>query len=197
METTQGEGGKREDSGGGKVGGVGKRIKSSTAAHRTTRASESEFELVQISIDKSKPLLTVQILPEAQAEPLHSLIDSGATANFISPKIVEKLHLSKIALNHPRNIHMLDGSLAKTRKVWSKVCLIFTCQGIPSSAEFLVCPIGDNSAILGMPWLKEQNPDINWKEQKIMLAETIQIASEEEVDKDPLQGLLLKVTRFG
>jgi hypothetical protein len=84
---------------------------------------------------------------------------------------------------------MLDGSLPKTGKVWSKVFLKFTCQGIPSSAEFLVCPIGDNHAILGMPWLKNQNPNINWKEQTVTLSETIQIALEEEADKDPLQGL--------
>jgi hypothetical protein len=154
----------------------------STAARRMTRASESDFKLVQISIDKSKPLLTVQILPETQAEPFHSLIDSGATANSISPKIIEKFHLPEISLNHPRNIRMLDGSLLKTGKVWSKVVLKFTCQGIPSSTKFLVCPIGDNQAILGMPWLKDQNPTIT-------LSEKVQIASEEEADKDPLQGL--------
>jgi hypothetical protein len=40
-----------------------------------------------------------------------------------------------------------------------------------------------------MPWLKDQNPEINWKEQTITLSESMQIASEEEADKDPLQGL--------
>jgi hypothetical protein len=188
METGKGERGKRENSGRGEVRGVGKRIRLPTTACRATRASELNFKLVQFSIDKSK-LLTVRIIPEAQAEHFDSLIDSGATANFISPKIVEKLHLPKISLNHPQNIRMLDGSLPRTGKVWSKVVLKFSCQGIPSSAEFLVCPIGDNQAILGMPWLKDQNPDINWKEQTITLAEKIQIASEEEADKDPLQGL--------
>jgi hypothetical protein len=148
-----------------------------------------ETEHVQLSIDKSKPLLTVQIHPENQAEPFQSLIDLGTTANFISPIIVEKLHLPKISLNSPRNIHMLNGSLPKTGKVWHKVALRFTCQGIPSTAEFLVCPIGDNHTILGMPWLKDQNPDINWKDQKVTLPESVQIASEEEAVKNPLQGL--------
>jgi hypothetical protein len=101
METSESKGGKRENSGGGEIRGIGKRIKSSTAACRTTRASESDLELVQFSIDKSKPLLTVQIIPETQAEHFDSLIDSGATANFISPKIVEKLRIPKISLNHP------------------------------------------------------------------------------------------------
>jgi hypothetical protein len=102
---------------------------------------------------------------------------------------VEKFKLPKISLANPRNIRMLDGSLPKDGKVWHKVSLEFTCQGIPSTAEFLVCPIGKNQAILGMPWLRDQNPNIDWKEQTITLAEISKIASEEEADPDPLQGL--------
>jgi hypothetical protein len=147
------------------------------------------IELVQISIDKSKPLLTVQITPKNQADTFSSLIDSRATANFISPKLVETLKLPKIALVNPRKIRMLDGSTPKMGKVWHKVHLEFHCQGLPTSADFLICPISDNQAILGMPWLKTQNPDIDWKEQTITFPETVQIASEEEADKDPLEGL--------
>jgi hypothetical protein len=84
---------------------------------------------------------------------------------------------------------MLDRSSPKTGRVWHKVHLEFQCQGLPTSAEFLICPIGSNQAILGMPWLKTQNPNINWKEQTITLSEAVQIASEEAVDNDPLQGL--------
>jgi hypothetical protein len=84
---------------------------------------------------------------------------------------------------------MLDGSTPKTGKVWHKVIIEFECQGLPSSAEFLVCPIGNNQAILGMPWLKNQNPSIDWKEQVVTFSESAHIASEEDADKDPLQGL--------
>jgi hypothetical protein len=189
VESTQGKGGEGEDCGGNKIGGlgIGKRIKSVTAVCKSTK--DLGFELVQISIDKSQLLLTVQIKPKNQADTLPSLIDSGAMANFISPKLVETLKIPKITLSTPRNIRMLDGSTPKTGKIWHKVHLEFQCQGLPTSAEFLVCPIGSNKAILGIPWLKDQNPDINWKEQTITLSETVQIASEEEADNDPLPGL--------
>jgi hypothetical protein len=164
-------------------------MRSITTARKSTTDLGSKIEHVQISLDKSKPLLTVQLHPKNQAGPFTSLIDSGATANFIHPEIVEKFKLPKIALANPRNIRMLDGSLPKNGKVWHKVSLEFTCQGIPSTAEFLVCPIGKNQAILGMPWLQDQNPDIDWKGQTITLAEISKIASEEEADPDPLQGL--------
>jgi hypothetical protein len=189
METSEREGGGWENSGRSQIRGfrIGKRIKSVTAARNTTK--DLGFEIVQISIDESKPLLTVQIKPKHQADTFPSLIDSGATANFISPNLVETLKIPKIALPNPQNIRMLDGSIPKTGKVWHKVHLEFQCQGVPTFAEFLVCPIGSNQAILGMPWLKDQNPSINWREQTLTLSETIQIASEEEADKDPLQGL--------
>jgi hypothetical protein len=189
VEGTKGEGSKRKSGGGRDIGGVGKRIRSITTAHNLTKDLELEIEHVQISIDKSKPLLTVQIHPKNQAEPFPSLIDSGATGNFMNLEMVEKLKLSKIALSKPRNICMLDGSTPKTRKVWHKVHLEFQCQGVPTFAEFLVCPIGNNQAILGMPWLKNQNPNINWKEQTVTFSEHAHIASEEEADMDPLKGL--------
>jgi hypothetical protein len=74
-------------------------MRSITAARKSTM--DLGFELVQISIDKSKPLLTVQITPKNQADTFSSLIDSRATANFISPKLVETLKLPKIALVNP------------------------------------------------------------------------------------------------
>jgi hypothetical protein len=160
VEGTKSKGREREGGRGRKVRGVGKRIESITAVRNSTRVIG--FELVQISIDKSKPLLTVQVIPKNQADPFSCLIDSGVTANFISPKLVESLKTPKIALSNPRNICVLDGSNPKTGKVWHKVHLDFQCQGLPTSAEFLVCPIGENQAILGMPWLKTQNPNINW-----------------------------------
>jgi hypothetical protein len=84
---------------------------------------------------------------------------------------------------------MLDGTTPKTGKIWHKVHLKFHCQGLPTSADFLICPIGNNDVILGMPWLKDQNPQIDWKEQTLSLMESAQIASEEEADKDSLKGL--------
>jgi hypothetical protein len=167
MESTQGKGGKGTGGWGRKIRKVGKRINLPTAVCSTTEDLELEIEHVQISLDQSKPLLTAQIQPENQAETFQSLIVSGATANFISPTIVEKFHIPKISLTSPRNIRMLDGSLPKTGKVWHKVMLRFLCQGIPSSGDFLVCPIGNNQAILGMPWLKDQNPNVTtlqWQE---------------------------------
>jgi hypothetical protein len=192
MEASESQGGERKGGGGRSEVRrlrIGKRMRSITTARNSTKDLESEIEHVQISIDKSKPLLTVQIHPKNQAETFNSLVDSGATANFISPETVERFKLPKISLTNPRNIRMLDGSFPKNGKVWHKVSLEFTCQGIPSTAEFLVCPIGGNQAILGMPWLKDQNPNINWKEQTITLTESSQIASEEEADSNPLQGL--------
>jgi hypothetical protein len=62
---------------------------------------------------------------------------------------------------------MLDGTTPKTGKVWHKVHLEFHCQGLPTSADFLICPIGNNEVILGMPWLKDQNPSIDWREQTL------------------------------
>ncbi|QRW22559.1 Retrotransposable element Tf2 protein [Rhizoctonia solani] len=56
------------------------------------------------------------------AEPLRTLIDSGATSNFISP-VVEKLKIPKTQLENPRVVRMLDGTISQTGRIWHQVHL--------------------------------------------------------------------------
>ncbi|KAF8753261.1 hypothetical protein RHS01_06869 [Rhizoctonia solani] len=54
---------------------------------------------------------------------------------------------------------------------------------------FLVCPIGNTPAILGMTWLTAEAPFIDWQQGLVTFPEQVQIASEEEADLDPLADL--------
>ncbi|QRW18200.1 Retrotransposable element Tf2 protein [Rhizoctonia solani] len=123
------------------------------------------------------------------AEPLKTLIDSGATSNFISPSIVEKLKIPKTLLENPRVVRMLDGTISQTGRIWHQVHLAVSANGHTHSIPFLVCPIGNTPAILGMTWLTAESPLIDWQQGLITFPEQAQIASEEEADPDPLADL--------
>ena len=43
------------------------------------------------------------------------------------------------------------------------VILKFTLTGVEHQETFLVTPLSSNQMILGMPWLEQVNPLINWK----------------------------------
>ncbi|CCO34658.1 hypothetical protein RSOLAG1IB_09781 [Rhizoctonia solani AG-1 IB] len=122
------------------------------------------------------------------AEPIKTLINSGATSNFISPSIVEKLRLPKRSLETPQIVRMLDGTLSQNGKIWHKVEVSVEIQKHVHQIPFLVCPIGKHEAILGMRWLSSEDPKIEWAKGTITFPkeELATIASEEEADPNPL-----------
>ncbi|QRW23694.1 Retrotransposable element Tf2 protein [Rhizoctonia solani] len=148
-------------------------------------------EFVSVGLDSNKkPLLFINLhVQNSQAEPIKTLIDSGATSNFISPSLVEKLKIPKTQLENPRVVRMLDGTISQTGRIWHQVHLTVLANGHTHSIPFLVCPIGNTPAILGMTWLTTEAPLIDWQQGLVTFPEQIQIASEEEADSNPLANL--------
>ncbi|QRW23070.1 Retrotransposable element Tf2 protein [Rhizoctonia solani] len=149
------------------------------------------LEFVNIATDSNKkPLLFLDItLRDYPTEPIKTLINSGATSNFISPTLVEKLKIPKTLLENPQVVRMLDGTISQTGCIWHQVHLAVLANGHPHTIPFLVCPIGNTPAILGMTWLTQELPLIDWTLGTITFPKQAQIASEEEADPDPLVDL--------
>ncbi|QRW24229.1 Retrotransposable element Tf2 protein [Rhizoctonia solani] len=136
------------------------------------------------------------ILRDYPTDPIKTLIDSGATSNFISPTLVEKLKIPKTLLENPRVVRMLDGTISQTGRIWHQVQLAVSANGHLHHIPFLVCPIGNTPAILGMTWLTSESPLINWQQGLVTFPEQVQIASEEEADPDPLADLPTQYHEF-
>ncbi|QRW23686.1 Retrotransposable element Tf2 protein [Rhizoctonia solani] len=150
-----------------------------------------DCKFVSLALDSNKkPLLFINLkLHNFPTEPLKTLIDSGATLNFISPSIVEKYKIPKTQLENPRVVRMLDGTISQTGCIWHQVQLAVSANGHSHTIPFLVCPIGNTPAILGMTWLTAEAPLIDWQPGLVTFPEQVQIASEEEADSDPLADL--------
>ncbi|QRW26384.1 Retrotransposable element Tf2 protein [Rhizoctonia solani] len=127
---------------------------------------------------------------------IKTLIDSGATSNFISPSIVEKFKMQKTLLKNPQVVRMLDGTLSQTGCTWHQVQLAVSANGHSHSIPFLVCPIGNTPAILGMTWLTTESPLIDWQQGLLTFPEQAQIASKEEADPNPLADLPSQYHKF-
>ncbi|KAF8756487.1 Retrotransposon gag protein [Rhizoctonia solani] len=84
---------------------------------------------------------------------------------------------------------MLDGTISQTGCIWHQVQLAVLANGHSHNVPFLVCPIGNTPAILGMTWLTTEAPLIDWQQGLVTFPDQIQIASEEEADQDPLANL--------
>ncbi|CCO35828.1 Retrotransposable element Tf2 155 kDa protein type 1 [Rhizoctonia solani AG-1 IB] len=88
---------------------------------------------------------------------------------------------------------MLDGSNPKQGKIWRKATLTFSFNDRTMTHDFLISPIGAHSAILGIKWLEQEAPEIDWTTRQLSLPitapESVTIAQEEEADDSPLAGI--------
>ena len=91
-----------------------------------------------------------------------ALIDSGATKNFIDPRTVDRLRLPVKRLPHPRIIYNIDGTLNKAGSITHKTQLQIQFKNLTRTVDFYITDLGQDRAVLGFPFLKEFNPEIDW-----------------------------------
>ena len=93
-----------------------------------------------------------------------SLVDSGATDNFIHPRTVRQLCLGTSLLDKPKKLFNLDDTQNKAGSVTQYVDLSVTTNQNERQMRFLVSDIGRENLILGYPWLAAFEPHFKWKE---------------------------------
>ena len=91
------------------------------------------------------------------------LVDSGATDNFIHPKLVKRLGLGVQHLEKPRKIWNIDGTNNKGGELTNFIDLEVRTGSREEKMRFLVTDLGDEDLILGYPWLSTFEPQFNWK----------------------------------
>ena len=93
-----------------------------------------------------------------------SLVDSGATDNFIHPRTIRQLHLGTSLLDKPKKLFNFDDTQNKAGSVTRYVNLSVTTNQEERQMRFLVSDIGWESLILGYPWLAAFKLCFKWKE---------------------------------
>jgi len=93
----------------------------------------------------------------------HALIDCGAGGRFIDQNYARKLKLPLIPLSKPLPIKNVDGTLNKKGSIRHKVQLRLKIGHKYFKETLLVSGLGRQKIILGLPWLTEHNPDIDWQ----------------------------------
>jgi hypothetical protein len=97
-----------------------------------------------------------------------ALLDSGATENFIDPRMVDKLGIGRVPMVNPRTVFNVDGTENQGGQV-NHYCILNILQGRKQSAQvFFITNLGNDHLIFGYPWLEEFVPQIDWKNRTIL-----------------------------
>ena len=89
-------------------------------------------------------------------------MDSGASASLINKWFVKEHNIPCITLATPLHFTNVDGTQNTAGPITHKVDGHFNIQGHPFPVELYVANCGQDNIILGLPWLLQYNPSINW-----------------------------------
>ena len=96
-----------------------------------------------------------------------ALFDTGATSNFLSPRLVKKCRIPTRKLPKRIELTNMDETRNKGGFITEEAVLHMRIQGHEQTARFLIADLGNDDAVLGISWIKEHSPVINWEKEEI------------------------------
>ena len=95
-----------------------------------------------------------------------ALVDCGATGNFIDPILIQQLLLPSQPIK-PLQVLNIDGTLNKQEQITTTTWVHFQASAFKDDLSLMIVGLGRAQIILGMPWLTQKNPQINWVKKSI------------------------------
>ena len=117
----------------------------------------------------------------------NALLDSGAGGIFLDQTFVQKHNLPLHPLETPIAVYNVDGSRNLAGTITHGTHLNLKIADHTKPTEFYVTGLRQQTAILGFPWLKKENPNINWDTRTISLPKT-------QVNHLPLESVTFPLT---
>ena len=102
----------------------------------------------------------------AQTE-VEALVDSGATHNLMDYRTAIKWRLGGRALATPKKIFNVDGTTNVAGAIATYCVLRILVGDKETRQKFYITNLGDDKLILGYPWLRHFNPQINWAKDSV------------------------------
>jgi hypothetical protein len=96
-----------------------------------------------------------------------AMIDCEATENFIDRRFAEQLGLPLTKKLVPRKVLTVDGRELEGGLVTHDAMVTMVINDHREEIRLHCITIGNSPIIIGLPWLRKHNPNIDWKEGKI------------------------------
>lgn len=103
-----------------------------------------------------------------------AMIDSGATGNFLSFKALEQFRITKQQKQHSYSLRCVDGTENAFGRVTHETQMVTLTMGEHQEKISLdITDTGADEIILGLPWLRQHNPNIDWTSGKLQFTRCI------------------------
>ena len=122
---------------------------------------------VQIAkIEKNTMTLSIEISSEnidQKTVETKALLDTGAGGKFIDQNSIQNQKIKTKNLEHPIKVFNVDGPPNKRGTIMKYTRLNLMVNRHTQPHNLSVTGLGKQKIILGYPWFKQNNPEIDWK----------------------------------
>ena len=99
---------------------------------------------------------------------MKALLDSGSASNCISPEAVSRAGLTTTLRKNPCQVRVASGGTMPGQSVIThETKAQVHINGYQMAVTLDVLRLASQDVILGLPWLQEVNPRIDWKSGKL------------------------------
>jgi len=113
-------------------------------------------------------MVKIQLQGGKQSVTINTMIDSGATEDFIDQGVCNKHGIKMINAKNPREIYHADGKPSAMGPVTHMTKVPMDISSYRELATFHVANLQNHEVVLEMPWLREHNPRIDWNDKRII-----------------------------
>jgi hypothetical protein len=120
--------------------------------------SPEAAEKVEAAEQQDSSHHVIKLRAKVHGQAVQALVDSGASCNFISEELVERLQLKTVKTGG--QVRLINGQLEDSAVVVPR--LAYRTGSFFDKRPFQVTKLVGVDLILGKPWLTQFNPDIDW-----------------------------------
>jgi hypothetical protein len=112
----------------------------------------------------------IQSTDTGEVKSAEALLDSGATGLFLDSSYVREERINTRELSRPIPVNNVDGTPNDAGPIRQVVDTVLRYNGHTERVIFAVTNLGKQKMILGLPWLREHNPEVNWKSGEVKMS---------------------------
>ena len=114
--------------------------------------------------------MPIRLRGKQRSKDVVTMLDSGATTKFLHRRFVEQNKVTTRKLAKPILLYNIDGSENCDGTITEVAVLDMEVGEHTETVVFIVTDIGEEDVIIGLDWLREHNPNIDWEKGSLCLS---------------------------
>ena len=141
-----------------------------TRLRKWERQLPRSYTVAAMNSNSLKLRVEIQTTDTQEIKSGNALLDCGATGLFIDANYVKEQGLNTRTLTRPIPVNNVDGTANEAGPITEVVDLLLRYKDHSERTLFAVTKLGGQQMLLGLPWLKAHNPEVNWATGEVKMS---------------------------